>query len=354
MPEFRTFDLGQTMALAESIKGMRRQAESDRLRDAYMGVQMQNAQQAGQIAASQEQRAQQDQQAEVQMREAKRHYLLADNIERASNPLEFVQQFAPEFIDNYDKKHGPGSFAKLPADQIKSQASGMKQHFASIAGIPLNGTPEQQFAAGQADKAAARNFDQQKEIARIGHGYRMSEIEETGKYAQERAAAGNERKTFRDIQALRKEFEGMEPVKNYRAVQPIINSARNAPDTGYGDLDMIYAVGKILDPNSVVREGELALTIAAGSPLQRVLGTTRFSIEKGGRLTPESRRQLLQMLDGRVGALKEQYDQEAQRYAGYAEENGWTPAQVIGNQPSSPGANDQPGAAKVIDWSQLP
>jgi hypothetical protein len=348
MAEFKTFNLGETLALAEHIKGQRRDAENDRMRNAYMGVQMQNAQQAGQIAADENTRAAADAAAKQQEREARQHYLLADNLERSENPLEFVQQFAPEFIENHEKKYGPGSFLQLTPEQIKKEAAGMKAHFASVAGISLNGTPEQQFAAKQHAEAEAAEFERQKELAELNYGYDLGKIDRQGKYTQERAAAGNERKTFRDIQALRKEFEGQDAVKNYRAVVPIINSARNAPDTGYGDMDLIYAVGKILDPNSVVREGELALTIAASSPLSRLFGAGRFALDVGGRIPPESRKQLIQMLEGRVGALQDQYNQEATRYGGYAQENGWAPQQITGNQPTSPGANDNSGGVPPI------
>jgi hypothetical protein len=329
---FETADLGRVLATAETIKGMRRQSVTDQLRDQYLGVQMRNAEQAGVIAGQQEQRAQAEEQQKRQIQAAKQNYLLAENIERLppEQRIAFIQQFAPEFIENYERKHGPGSFTQQSPEQIGQQASLMKQHLASFAGISLNGTPEQRFAAEQAQKMDATNFDQQKQLAGIQHEHRLKEIEATGIANAERAAASSERKTFRDIQSLRKEFEGMDAVKNYRTVQPIIESAKKAPDTGYGDMDLIYAVGKILDPGSVVREGELALTIAAGSPLQRILGTTRFSLERGGRLTPAARQQIVGMLEGRVGALESAYNQERERFSRYAQENGWDATQVVG------------------------
>ena len=139
----------------------------------------------------------------------------------------------------------------------------------------------------------------------------------------------------RNVQPLRKEFEGLDSVKNFKTALPLLVSARKAPDNGYGDLQLIYTAGKILDPNSVVREGELALTIAAGSPLQRIIGSTRFSIEKGGRLTPQSREQLLGMVNERVLAYRQAYDQDRTRFAEYAQEAGGTAAQVVGGHPAN-------------------
>lgn len=137
--------------------------------------------------------------------------------------------------------------------------------------------------------------------------------------------------TRRGTQPLRKEFRGLQSVKDYETSLPLLVSARNAPDNGYGDLQLIYTAGKILDPNSVVREGELTLTIAAGSPLQRILGSTRFTAEQGGRLTPKIREQLLGMLNERVLAYRQAYDRDFNQYGQYAQESGIDPSLVVGS-----------------------
>jgi hypothetical protein len=106
-----------------------------------------------------------------------------------------------------------------------------------------------------------------------------------------------------DVEGLRKEFNAREEVKNYNAAVPVLRAVSAAPDTAAGDLDLIYGVGKILDPGSVVREGEMALVMKTGSPLQQIIGTTRWSAEQGGRLTPKVRSQLMEALQGRVNEL---------------------------------------------------
>lgn len=106
-----------------------------------------------------------------------------------------------------------------------------------------------------------------------------------------------------NVAKLRDEFNKREEVKNYNAALPVLRAVSNAPDTAAGDLDFIYGVGKILDPGSVVREGEMALVIKSGTPLQRILGTAQWSAEQGGRLTKEQRGQLMEALNGRVKEL---------------------------------------------------
>jgi hypothetical protein len=119
--------------------------------------------------------------------------------------------------------------------------------------------------------------------------------------------------------AIRKEYSGLQPVQNYRAAAPIAASAANAPDTPAGDLDLIYAVGKVLDPGSVVREGEMQLVIKSGTPMQRFQGIARMIGAGKGRLPPGQRQQLVDMLNGRMGELKRDHDRAAAPYVRQAE-----------------------------------
>jgi hypothetical protein len=325
MAGFETFDLGRVFATAEGIKGMKRQGETDRLRDLYLQQQTMNAQQSGQI-----QKQQAD--AETQTRQARSHYLAAQAVVNAPDPVTAARELAPEMIAAFEQQHGAGAFSKLPPDIVKQIATMGMEKSAAAAGISTRPDPsvlaQQQFLR-ESDQT---NFNQEKQLTGIKHQNELSQIAATGEESRKTAEISAPGKALKGAQSLRKEFEGMESVKNYRAVQPIIQSAKKAPDNGYGDMDLIYAVGKILDPGSVVREGELALTIAAGSPLQRMLGTSRFSIEKGGRLTPKARQQIVGMLQGRVGALEDAYNQERARFSQYAAQNGFEPDQVVGAQ----------------------
>jgi hypothetical protein len=114
--------------------------------------------------------------------------------------------------------------------------------------------------------------------------------------------------------ALRKEFQGLDEVKNFKAAVPMVESARKAPDTPAGDLDLIYAVGKALDPNSVVREGELSLVIKSGTPLEQFQGYTRAIAAGKGRLPPAQRQKLIAMLENRVAQLGQSYGRTRSAY----------------------------------------
>lgn len=141
------------------------------------------------------------------------------------------------------------------------------------------------------------------------------------------------------VAGIRKEYNALQPTQNYVAAAPLIQSAMHAPDTPAGDLDVIYAVGKALDPNSVVREGELNLVIKSGSPLQRFQGLVNSIGSGRGRLPPEQRQQLLGMLANRVGQLKVAHDQAAAPYIKQAQSLGLPMDQIFQiDQPSVGGA----------------
>lgn len=152
-----------------------------------------------------------------------------------------------------------------------------------------------------------------------------------GREANTVARGGNVQKA---VIELRKEFQQLPEVQSYKTVIPILNSVRNAPDTTAGDLDLIYGVGKILDPTSVVRESEQVLVIKSGSPLERALGQMGYVVGRG-RLTPEMRTKVVAMLQGRVGELENQYKAARATYERAADENGLPKDQIFVDFPST-------------------
>lgn len=157
------------------------------------------------------------------------------------------------------------------------------------------------------------------------------------------------------IAAIRKEFNGLQEVQNFKAAAPVIASARKAPDTPAGDLDLIYAVGKVLDPNSVVREGEMALVIKSGSPMEKFQGMANY-VMGGGRLPAGQRAKLVKMLDGRVAELENSYKASRQTYERAADAAGLPKDQIFtdvdAGQAAAPTAPTTAG--KVVDTMPMP
>lgn len=169
---FEPFDLGKVLMTATALKGARQDAENDKLRQAYLGEQIQNAQQT---------RAQQAQtfETENQARLARTHFLSAQAVVNSQDPVATARQLAPEMISAFEKQHGAGTFEKLPPDVVKQLAQMGMQQAASQAGINLQPSADVVAQQGFAREMDKQNFVQQKELAGIQHGHRLSEISAT-------------------------------------------------------------------------------------------------------------------------------------------------------------------------------
>jgi hypothetical protein len=135
---------------------------------------------------------------------------------------------------------------------------------------------------------------------------------------------------FKDTAKLREEVVQIPSYKNLAQAAPIYNSMRDAAgrDTKAADLNMVYGLGKIMDPTSVVREGELQMANAAQGMQERLNGIIAQIQSKGG-LTPEGRQALMAEAHGRVTAYKNEFDRDAGRFKGIAERNRMNPADVV-------------------------
>lgn len=146
---------------------------------------------------------------------------------------------------------------------------------------------------------------------------------------------------FKDTTAIRKEFEDRAEVKNFRQAMPVLDAARNAPNTPQGDLQLIYGVGKVLDPNSVVREGEMSLVIKSGSPAERLDGFISY-LQGGGRLSPKARERLVKALESRTQEYQRDYNTVRKSYEALAQRRGLDTTEVFMNdrtpQPAAPAA----------------
>lgn len=141
------------------------------------------------------------------------------------------------------------------------------------------------------------------------------------------------------IARMRKEFDDRKEVQNFKTIAPLIGGTlRHAMDpkaNGAGDLDMIYAFGKVMDPGSVVREGELALASNTGSFAQNMEAAYE-KVKSGERLPPEVRRNLAQAMLRRGIELSRTYNQTRQTFEQYARMDGIDPFKVIGSHPAQP------------------
>lgn len=112
-----------------------------------------------------------------------------------------------------------------------------------------------------------------------------------------KAGFGNEK----DLAA---QYAAQDPIKTYQAVRNSYERVRSSaemgsknPDAaGASDLSLIFAYMKMLDPTSVVREGEQASASNVGGVPAQVMNTYN-SLINGGKLTEGVRQQFVQSAD---------------------------------------------------------
>jgi hypothetical protein len=95
------------------------------------------------------------------------------------------------------------------------------------------------------------------------------------------------------------QYNQMPPVKVYEEVKAGYERVRTSAvaDSGAGDVGVVYGFMKMLDPGSVVREGEFATAEQTAGIPQQIVGLYNKLIS-GERLTPEQRQQFVTMADG--------------------------------------------------------
>jgi hypothetical protein len=125
--DFNTFDLGRVIQTAESIKGMKRDAETDTLRNAYLNTQIAGAKQTQEVQA---------QQAAAQQQElsAKRQYYTAQAALSSADPKGTIEAIAPQFVQDFEAKHGQGSWQQLSSQQAHQAAQQIMQQAQSVIG----------------------------------------------------------------------------------------------------------------------------------------------------------------------------------------------------------------------------
>lgn len=134
------------------------------------------------------------------------------------------------------------------------------------------------------------------------------------------ASAGNVIKAETDI---RKEFADLPEVKKYKMAIPAYAAIKDAAsrDTAQSDINLIYGLAKVYDPDSVVREGEFS-TIAKSQSIPDWLKGQAQYIAGGGRLTARTKSQILTEASGRIAALEKEYSAAKGVYEGVTKRRG--------------------------------
>lgn len=133
----------------------------------------------------------------------------------------------------------------------------------------------------------------------------------------------------KEVAALRKEFNALDEVKNFKDVSASYQQVRALAKPGAtasDDIALTFSFMKMLDPGSVVREGEYALVgRAAGLDDQIIMGLQR--IDQGKGLTPEIRQKLVNSAAKIMLQRRQAYDGVAGQYREIVADAGGDPNQ---------------------------
>lgn len=155
--------------------------------------------------------------------------------------------------------------------------------------------------------------------------------------AEQRFQQGEDRNRRQTGRQLRTEFEGRAEVKDFRTVEASyrqIQAQASGDPNGMDDIALTFAFMKMLDPGSVVREGEYAL-VGRGAGLSQQVIAALQRVDSGESLTPEMRRRLVAAAERVYESRRQTYQAIEQQYRGYAQEDGIDPNRIVPQRPSS-------------------
>lgn len=189
---------------------------------------------------------------------------------------------------------------------------------------PIPQTPQQQREGARADRGEARS---DRGEARSDRG----DARDAAKFEFDRA------------DKLRADYDSLPEVKSYRNAITVYSSALKTQPTPQGDLSLIYSFAKLMDPTSVVREGEAASVAGTDTIAGQIEARLKKELGGGGTFSPEARNGLLREMQNRVAAYNDQYNLQRQRYQANAQAFGVDPARVVGPHDGDAFFNDIKG-----------
>ncbi|BCL69807.1 hypothetical protein TUMSATVNIG1_17620 [Vibrio nigripulchritudo] len=134
---------------------------------------------------------------------------------------------------------------------------------------------------------------------------------------------------FDTEQKLRKEFSGLPTIKDFSSINDSwdrVQASAHDPSAA-GDLALVFNYMKMLDPGSVVREGEFATAQNAAGIDERVVGMYN-RILSGERLTPVQRQDFVSRAGQMFNAQAGNYNDAVGQYRGLADQYSLSPDRI--------------------------
>lgn len=171
------------------------------------------------------------------------------------------------------------------------------------------------------DKPADMTSDQQ-ELVQINKERETAGQPKLTLEEYQTSKTGRGTNAFNMEQGLNQQYTNADPLKSYQTIRNGYEKVRSAGKlkTGAGDVSMIFAYMKILDPTSVVREGEFATAQNTAGIPQTITNLYNQAVS-GVRLGDEQRKEFITAADkiyedasSNLDALNEQYSARANEW----------------------------------------
>ncbi len=205
-------------------------------------------------------------------------------------------------------------------------------------------TPELRAAveSGAMDFADAYKLEHDDEsLMNVGNGTVYDP--NTGKWLRDPNAGGTGAAAFDDISGIRKEVQALPSYKNLAQAMPIYQSMSDTAgrNSKASDLNLVYGLGKIMDPTSVVREGEMVMVKNTASLPDWLVGSIN-ALNGGQQLQPDTRKAILAEAYSRMKSYEDAFNTDAQMYRGIADRYKINPADILPQfDPASPWQSQQ-------------
>jgi hypothetical protein len=259
---------------------------------------------------------------------------LVQGVKAQMSPEQIFTVFAPK-PEKQDNGQTISYVDNNPNSPTYGQATG-------AAPVQKVATPDSVLSAQTSEANNRRSVGAQYDLARA-----TREAAATNKQAQIEAA--RIQTGFQNEQGLRKEFEALPEVKKYKQALPSYKGIEDAVkrNTTQSDINIVYGIAKLYDPDSVVREGEYATVANSPNIPERIKGYAQY-LAGGGRLTPAVKAQILDEARSRMKSYEEQFTAARNDFDSIAKRSNVDPTRVFPS-PVAPAVAPQP-----VDLGALP
>ena len=262
------------------------------------------------------------------------HPILGPKISKMMPIEQYLSQMpkTPEQFQQWkaEQTMGTGEFLKANKPHFTQEISGDKVTQLQTPGL-FGGAPQAMRTTNIAqspDNKATQETSRANNAATVGAS--MANASASRDMAQATRDAANITTGFNNEQGLRKEFEGLPEIKSYKKAYAAYSSIKDAAgrNTPQADINLVYGIAKIYDPESVVREGEYATVANSPNIPEKIKGYAQY-LAGGGRLSPATKQQIVDEATGRIGSFQAEAGKARKSYEGIAKKRGMSPESVF-------------------------